>query len=344
MNSNIETLRELINTHFDKIKEIKNLLQPQQKQQPLQNMKLELFRHYRYHKFIKNPSLLPELPEPPEHIKQLAKYEEYINEGGLTNVGVNLKSMLPDARIGTMVAGNSGRPGGACGLKNSVVKLHADHTTQEEDVISNWLITATYNNNDNMYNDTSKTAIDLFNKTINMKWGMENPEGADVKTIQGVDYTRADPYHYADAWVVPNAELSYKIVKPNNNEYDFSRWYTTTLVFVAGPNCGKKPKRLISTMRRTFNKKMLNDYNLFKEGVQAALFAGLCAMAENGCTIALLAYVSAGIYAGKHQNQLRKDFENLVNELLKKKCLIKGTNKSIELGRYFDKVILTKLK
>jgi hypothetical protein len=49
-------------------------------------------------------------------------------------------------RIGTMVAANSGRPGGACGQANgSVTNLHAGHSTQEEDVVSNWLITAVHN-------------------------------------------------------------------------------------------------------------------------------------------------------------------------------------------------------
>ena len=65
--------------------------------------------------------------------------------GGIANMGMRLHTERP-MRIGTMVAGNSGRPGGACGQANgSVANLHAGHSTQEEDVVSNWLITAVHN-------------------------------------------------------------------------------------------------------------------------------------------------------------------------------------------------------
>lgn len=53
------------------------------------------------------------------------------NAGGLTNVGYELKQQFPDLKIGTMIAGNSGRPGGACGMPNgTVAKLHPYHVTQ----------------------------------------------------------------------------------------------------------------------------------------------------------------------------------------------------------------------
>ena len=128
------------------------------------------------------------------------------------------------------------------------------------------------------------------------------------------------------------------------NEYKFDETYLTTLVFVAGPNCGSKGGTINSSMTRTFNKKMKEDYNEFVKGVEATLFAGLYAMAAEGCTIALLAYVSAGIYAGPYQTKIKKDFESIVNKVLKRKCLNKKNNEILELGKYFDKVILTKLR
>ena len=82
------------------------------------------------------------------------RVEVRVDAGGLTNVGcvLHAQGVTSLARIGTMVAGNSGRPGGACGAVVHVdgtqigvaQKLHARHTTQEEDVVSNWLLTAEY--------------------------------------------------------------------------------------------------------------------------------------------------------------------------------------------------------
>jgi len=45
-----------------------------------------------------------------------------------------------------MVASNSGRPGGAVGNGDKIVfsKVHADHKTQEEDIISTWLFASCY--------------------------------------------------------------------------------------------------------------------------------------------------------------------------------------------------------
>lgn len=302
--------------------------------------------HYRYHENWKKLTH-PILPELPKHIKKKAQFEVMIDKGGLTNVGIIMKDKYPGLQIGTMIAGNSGRAGGACGNFEEADKLHAGHTTQEEDVVSNWLITATIDKKQKIINNKSTIANEIFKKTIYDKWGMLNPTKPDNNTIQGVDYTKADPYMYADAWIVKDVKLSYKDIK--QKIFITTNTYPTTLIFVSGPNIGKikmknGKKDELSTMNRTWNTKMSSKYNLFKEGVSAALYAGLCAMAENGCTIALLAYVSAGIYGGNYKEQLRKDYKEIVNNVLSKKCLTRDSNKEVELGQYFEKVILTKLE
>ena len=72
------------------------------------------------------------------------------------------------------------------------------------------------------------------------------------------------------------------------------------------------------------------------KGVEAALFAGLIAMVRNKCNIALLVYVSGGVYRGKHDKQDYKNlYENIVNNLLMN-VQING----VELGSYFDAVYL----
>jgi hypothetical protein len=96
-------------------------------------------------------------------------------------------------------------------------------------------------------------------------------------------------------------------------------------------------------MTRTFNPYAEADYRTFRSGVQAALYAGLMAMARLGIEVALLAHVSAGIYAGPHRAMLHADFVDIVNELLvHTKCI--SPSGPVPLGRYFDRVILTLLE
>jgi hypothetical protein len=262
--NNIEKLKDLINRHSGKLEKIKNLIEPSQPP-PQQNMILTPcpkkckdlqcpYIHkcvrYCYHDYINDPIVLSGLPEPPKH-KKLATYEEWIEPGGLANVGVELQKQFPDARIGTMVVGNSGRPGGACVQSDgTIINLHAGHTTQEEDVVSNWLMTAIWKPRKQIEIEQikrNKIADMLFKNTIYKVWGMSNPEGTDYNTIQGVDYTKAEPYEYADAWVVYNAELSKKLTDtlfnpqeyssttpfkpfnpfPNDKYYDFNNRYLT---------------------------------------------------------------------------------------------------------------------
>ena len=327
------------------------------------------FESFSFRESVRNCMPLP-LPEPPAHVTQIASFETLVDPGGITNVGVQLHKKLPAAKIGTMVAGNSGRPGGACGLPDGTARsLHAEHGTQEEDVVSNWLITEVANAGEVVGSSGNVHASRIYANTISGKWGMLHPESDDVSTVQQVDYTQANGgYFYADAWVVKEAQLSakegggkcnhgkgkggkggkggpgtqcytcghrghtaancpqcegwpkapqggkgmppgfsnpYGKAQPKGKgkakgkkKYNTRRQYPTALVFVAGPNCGRKPSNPSSTMRRTFNPHMHADYGLFCEGVKAALRAGLHAMANTRCDVALLAHVSAGIYGG----------------------------------------------
>ena len=51
--------------------------------------------------------------------------------GGMTNVGFRMKLLQPMHKFATVIAGNSGRPGGACGLADgTVTSLHAQHKTR----------------------------------------------------------------------------------------------------------------------------------------------------------------------------------------------------------------------
>ena len=128
--------------------------------------------------------------------RETARLETKVDPNGLSNVGAQLHAEMVKAggqlrRIATMVAGNSGRPAGACGFEDGTLsKLHAGHTTQEEDVVSNWMTTACHNAGKplmaGMPDGGHITANAIYQDTIFRKWGMLHPQGSDKKTEQHV--------------------------------------------------------------------------------------------------------------------------------------------------------------
>ena len=138
-------------------------------------------------------------------------------------------------------------------------------------------------------------------------WGQRARQSP--KTIQGVEYKRADAADYGDAWVVRDAKLRSR---------GDDRTVTATLVFVAGPNAKNNLARPTThekygSMYYTVNNRAVDSYKEFKGGVEASVRAGLLAMQAEGITHALVAYVSGGIYAGKHRDAIREEFEELVS-------------------------------
>ncbi len=95
------------------------------------------------------------LDEETRLIKEAEKYDgactaEIVGlHGGVTEAGYHESKLCKDkipVKIATVVASNSGRPGGACRAIDGTLdagKIHAKHTTQEEDVISSWMLAAT---------------------------------------------------------------------------------------------------------------------------------------------------------------------------------------------------------
>jgi hypothetical protein len=235
-------------------------------------------------------------------------------------------------KVGLMVAGNSGRPAGDIGDDDHVAgknapcdTVHEDHETQEESVVSSW-----------MFGECGSVTScgemgALFRRTIAARWGMtraHTKDAADYETIQGVDYTKATPEDYGDAWVVRRAKLLVPVTGAKT---------TATLVFVSGPNVGDGGTPT-GSMQRTRNATMAKDYALFREGVKCAVRAGLDAMILEGVDVALVARVSCGIYAGKKGSDFRTkinaEFLDLVNELLEETL---GTKNR---GNYFERVLV----
>jgi len=265
---------------------------------------------------------------------QPCSVEIIVEEAGTTNIAHNIHLDDPNLRIGVMIAGNSGRPGGACGLfdgndKCGVHKVREGHKTQEEDILSNWFMT-TKNNAHVGYEE-------LYAATICGQWGMREPLGSGVDTLQGVDYTAAMPRDYADAWVVNGAELSVKQLG-DTIRYDYAKSFPCTLVFAAGPNA-KPPgwSRPDSTMRRTFNSRAHADYADFLSSVTWAVYTSLVALARDGCQVAMVARLSCGLYSRpNHEEAINRDFPGMVNALL----LTGGPSGQPPLGRFFKRVVI----
>ena len=247
-------------------------------------------------------------------------------EGGMATCGYIYFLKGKAMRIGAMIAGNSGRPGGAIrGLdgRPRLGSVHGGHKTQEEDMVSNWLLTTA---------GKVKHCMDITFSQIANVWGMISSAG--VRTIQGIDYTRgSDPEKYADATTV-TGNISQKL----GNRFDTDNPYPVVLAFVAGPKANTKSlhKGRDSTMRRTFDRLAATDYTFFRDGVKAAVRAGLDSMAHQRVTVALVARISCGLYAGVHASRINSEFLTLVQELLDEPV---GPRSELR-GQYFHHVIV----
>lgn len=246
-------------------------------------------------------------------------------EGGSTNVATRLEH--EQERVSVLIAGNSGRPGGMIGhIENGrgvVRDLGNSHSTQEEDVVSNWLLT--------YENITGYSPSHVYDSTIGgrRRWGMVNPGSErSAKTLQGVNYKSARPGDYYDAWIVNDCFVS---EKKKDVAYGDGDAYNTScsLVFVAGPCClsrslsmgGNATKDYTRTIDRTYNDAMNNDYDLFIRGVAETFRAALDAMILNDVTVAILCHVSGGVYAGNHAiryGDRNKDDCSELQEVVKK--------------------------
>ena len=274
--------------------------------------------------------------------------------GGATTLATILHEMQPTSKIGLMVSGNGGRPGGACGGDTGhIEKLHSGHSTQEEDVISCWFLTECPEGGDKSQYDA------LFHSTIHGQWGLVDRTGRseDPVTIQGVDYVHSSqPDDHAEAWRVRQCLVSRKIYIQQQRQYSYDTAGTKVpceLVFVVGPNAGASQRPTGTTARtRSLLASSKREYVFFKESVKCAVRAGLDAMIDGGCDIALVAMVSCGIYAGPHRERISREFVGMVDELLDEEVgLVKdsehSTSKSEKMmwkkllrGDCFDRVFI----
>jgi hypothetical protein len=245
--------------------------------------------------------------------------------------------------------------------------------TQEEDMMAAWLIAQTESTDHHNANTPSKKGImkTILQKNILGKWGMLGPKKSlDVKTKQNVDYVNTShPSMYGSVWTLSGAKMVGKDKIGENGKflYNYRSKQNLVLAFVAGPNCGATGTRT-GTMARTLNKhcstlalrtvktrvnggkirwvkKMVADprkmtqagYDFLRAGTKAAIRAGLVGMIDNGASVALVASVSGGIYAGAYKGSQQFKWPvtpQLVQDILHEN--FPGSHHKI--GQYFKEV------
>ena len=270
------------------------------------------------------------------HLGEPAIFEERVVPGGSTTCAYDVHREHPDRAIGIVIAGNSGRPGGACGLRGSIHKVHVHHRTQEEDIVSSWMLAEAGEN--------TKDQNALFNSPINEMWGLVDIDSSDTSTYQGVDYVSTiDPRAFADAWVVRNARVCVKSTSPL--EFVVSQRTPCSLIFVAGPNA-RRPRpggNAHGSMTRTSNRRACksSEYTFFREAVKNAFRAALDSMIAEGIVVAILAQLSGGVYAGPHREKIQQDYASIVTELLSEPI---AADMGITRGHFFHSVLLPRLQ
>jgi hypothetical protein len=260
--------------------------------------------------------------------------------------------MVKDRRVGIVVAANSGRPGGSIGWGDgsggvSLEHLHARHKTQEEDIVSNWLLTHAFNQCGSMVGEQQldTTAVAVAFSGICNAWGLSSRSllGGNT-TLQGVDYTKTkSPMDYADVWTVQNIQLSCKCesVRDQHQWFDHSDQFTASLYFCAAPNVSQPGQATpFGSVARTFNPLAHSDANMFFGGVKCALRAALFAMALDKVQVVLLPLLGGGVYAGPWGDGYQGKFLDIVREVLREPL---HASSCTSLSEHFVDVVIVTL-
>ena len=190
-------------------------------------------------------------------------------------------------------------------------KIHPNHTTQEEAVISNiWTTCANFNEGKQLLHPDGR---------LKVPWGLIHPmrevsrRGSKL-TFQGVDYTskKAKP-DYGKAYPLKTMASYQEFGKP----WDLSKTYDCVLVVTAGPNNGNKGSSEWSSQTRTVDPNA-QDYEYFKNAIVDALAATLKVMKEQRVQVAILPGLSTGLYAGRHKTKIAGDYMDLVKQAIRR--------------------------
>jgi hypothetical protein len=276
-------------------------------------------------------------------------------------------SLDPSTKVGIMIAGNAGRPGGLTGRMDGTgidnIEALSQHfmdnryRTIEESVVASWMAAEYFNpSSDNLHNIFRRTLGDEFKTNpkygsdlndvgqiaVDRPWGMLEISSTNPETIQGIDFTLVlDPELYKFAYSLRDVPIIDNTITriPGCSGLSVRK---VDLVFVYGPNVGFTGKTRTGSGQRTLvsSYQEPGEYNIFKQAIMVAIRTGLEKMITDGVTVALVARVSCGIYAGRRgsytRNRINQEFTDIVNYILSMEY---PPNRNI-IGDNFQRVII----
>lgn len=295
------------------------------------------FEKYRKISFSLNPEGIQQLYKQKLVVRtesEAALFEEIKDRGGVANVGYQIKQKDAEARVGIMIAANSGLPGGALAYRpNAIIEDDLNLITQEESTWANVVLTNCKNN--------PRAQQAFHENTIGNQWGMVNK--SDTMTKQGIDFTTAtDASSYNRSYIISDQLISAVSINPATQKKHLNRGeaYYATFVFADSVNANLEIGSKTGTMKRTLNQKAANDYDFFCKCIKAKLRSALDAMASDNITHPLIARLSCGIYAHpSRKSEIRHDFSRLLIEVLSESVGQMGEKR----GQYFTQVIMPKI-
>lgn len=275
-----------------------------------------------------------------------ANYEKYKNQILPNSIAWKWLTSA-DKKVGVMIAGNLGRPGGACvsysgnkdgkGAKfaGGMTFTWTDHynaTTQEESTLS--CLGLFYDNRHQLQNK-------LFARS--REYGMRPPTGKDTDYEVKIDANGSAE----EGWTTYPGIMKVNVfteeivgIRPSQKckniyerEYGFNLKAPDLKVqrptrdcylsFVAGPNASKEPfkYRDVGPYARGVGGCNLYklatvprtrslaamDYDIFQKYIRQAIAGSLYAMSRNGVKRAIIAPISTGLYAGNHKSEIIKE-------------------------------------
>lgn len=285
--------------------------------------------------------------------------DDYINEANwLKFQGKKLPNSISwrwltatDKKVGVMIAGNLGRPGGAC--VNYDGNVYGQSSTNREGMTFKWVD----HKEAKTQEESTISCLGLFHKNKDILqeklfartrlYGMRPPQGDDSDFQVKIDENGSAKTGWTQhPSIIKVNVFTEEIIGPRHaqkcrnvyeREYGFDLKTPIRapcyISFVVGPNASEAPfcyrdrgqpdRGLngcklyeLATVPRTRSGAALASYNTFKRYIQQAIKGSLCAMSRNGVKRAIIAPISTGLYAGKYYGAIREPgvFFNLAVE------------------------------
>ena len=224
-----------------------------------------------------------------------------------------------------VIAGNAGRPGGALrSLDGKILweKVHENHRTQEEAVLSNAILSML-----GLCTCRCEYSVgsieEWFSSNISNEFGLLDPRGTGYQTVQGIDYTDVSLSPEAYSWPLAPGAVTRLTPRNERTRRMFKdikgKSYRTLMVFTAGPvaNNDLGPGNgisLQSSVLRTYSAPAAENYLYYRTAVMYAAYAALMECTHKGAKNVLLPFISGGLYAIRDRVGTKEKAQRLLEQ------------------------------